>query len=641
MPPARAPRRRPAALAGLAVALGVVLSLALPAGPASAHAFLVRASPAPGARLAQAPDLVTLQFSEVLTSGGSGMTVTEVGRPGSRRLAVRLVGGGTAMEAPLPRLGGPGAGAGVYTVAWTAVSAVDGHLTSGAFSFGVGHFSGTLPSPSSHQPFPNLGEAAASWLVVAGAAGALGGLTAAGEALSPLVPVGLAVGLAGAGLQTVLTLSSPATSPPRLAYLALAAAVAFALGLVLVPRTRRRAPLALLGVAALAAWVGAGHGPAQAGRVGWATEAAHVVAVSAWAGSLVQLGWDVVRRGRAALPALRMHARLAPAAVLVVAGTGVALAYEVLPGPGAMVSSAYGRILVAKSALLAAALGLAAAVRLGMGSPGGRRPRGSGGRRPRAGVGGGRLVPAEAALVLAAVAGGALLTQVGPPAPGVAAEAVLGAPPLSGPVFRAGGLAGDLTVGVAVSSSRLEVEVYAGQAQLAGTNVHVSTGAPGGPLRDVGPLQGCGPGCFLTGFTPLRGARALAVDAAAPGWRAGRLTTRVYWPPPPQDAAGLARLVSTMRAVPRVNVVETVFTGGGQAPSASEQVSGAALLADEPWANGADYASSLPDGGPGLYLYLAGGPIWDRVTLDAAGRLAAEEIVSSGNRIERTFSYPG
>src|SRR5439155_85601 len=43
-------------------------------------------------------------------------------------------------------------GPGIYTVTWTAVSAVDGHFTAGSFSYGVqdknGHLNGTLPGPS-------------------------------------------------------------------------------------------------------------------------------------------------------------------------------------------------------------------------------------------------------------------------------------------------------------------------------------------------------------------------------------------------------------------------------------------------------------------------------------------------------------
>jgi hypothetical protein len=130
------------------------------------------------------------------------------------------------------------------------------------------------------------------------------------------------------------------------------------------------------------------------------------------------------------------------------------------------------------------------------------------------------------------------------------------------------------------------------------------------------------------------------VVAAAPGWRGGVWVADVTWPPPAQDPEALRALVAAVRGTPLVHVVETVRTAGGQAPPTSEDVTGAALLRDAPWANGADYAAGLPGGGPGLTVYLPGGPIWDTITLDGAGRPRAEEIVTSGNRIERRFSYP-
>ncbi|HEX5267600.1 MAG TPA: copper resistance CopC family protein, partial [Acidimicrobiales bacterium] len=421
---------RPRARAGVAAGLvGAALAavLLLGARPAGAHAFLVGATPAPGARLTAGPARISLRFSEALSSHGSGIDLEEAGGP-TRRLVLSLTGGGTAMEAsPSARRGALGSG--VYTVTWRAVSAVDGHLTSGSFSFGVGRFSGVVPAPTSGTPFPNPLQAAASWLVVGGTAAALGGLTAAGRGArsSPLVVPGLGVGLAGAALQTVAVLATAGTSPPRLAYLALATAAALGAALAVLPWTERRELPVGLTVAALVVWVGAGHGPAQAGRWGWATEAAHVVAVSAWLGAVLQAvvaglrSRDTSAGRRRALAA---QARPAALALAGVAGTGVALAFEVLPGPGALLSSAYGRVIVAKAALLLGAVGLALA----------------------------RRFRAEAVTVVAAVAAGAVLAQIGPPAPGLPAAAVLGPPPLAGPVLRSGGLAGALTVGLAVGA---------------------------------------------------------------------------------------------------------------------------------------------------------------------------------------------
>jgi copper transport protein len=594
-------------------ALAVVLLLG--ARPAGAHAFPVGATPAPGTRLTAGPARISLRFSEALSSHGSGIDLEEPGGP-TRRLVLSLTGGGTAMEAS-PSTQRGSLGAGVYTVTWRAVSAVDGHLTSGSFSFGVGRFSGVVPAPTSGTPFPNPLQAGASWLVVGGAAAALGGLTAAGRGArsSPLVVPGLGVGLAGAALQTVVVLATAGTSPPRLAYLALGTAAALGAAVAVLPWTERRELPVGLTVAALVVWVGAGHGPAQAGRWGWATEAAHVVAVSAWLGAVLQAVVAGLRsRDTSAVRRRALAAQARPAALALagVAGTGVALAFEVLPGPGALMSSGYGRVIVAKAALLVGAVGLALA----------------------------RRFAAEAVTVVAAVAAGAVLAQIGPPAPGLPAAAVLGPPPLAGPVLRSAGLAGDLTVGLAVGADRLEVEVYAGQAQLVGTSVVLSRVGGAGAPGPLGGLSPCGAGCFSGPFSPPRATEQLAVAVSAPGWRGGVWVADVTWPPPSQDPGALGTLVTRVGGVARVHVVETVHTAGAQAPPASEDVTGAALLADEPWAHGADYVTGLPGGGPGLTLYLPGGPIWDTIRLDGTGLPLTEEIVTSGNRIDRAFSYP-
>src|SRR6266536_2052662 len=111
------------------VMLGVaVLLLTLSAGPAEAHAVLVVSEPAAGQRLATAPALVVLRFTEPLNGRLSRATVTgpdgqqfQGGAWGATELRVRLL-----TNAP-----------GVYRVAWATVSVVDGHTLHGGFAFGV------------------------------------------------------------------------------------------------------------------------------------------------------------------------------------------------------------------------------------------------------------------------------------------------------------------------------------------------------------------------------------------------------------------------------------------------------------------------------------------------------------------------
>lgn len=103
------------------------------AGPAFAHAELVRASPAANATVEASPRIITLTFSErvvpafskfELTMPDHGMEIpvtTAVSRDGKR-----IVGtvGSRLMK-------------GTYRVAWTAAGS-DGHKMTGSYSFKVG-----------------------------------------------------------------------------------------------------------------------------------------------------------------------------------------------------------------------------------------------------------------------------------------------------------------------------------------------------------------------------------------------------------------------------------------------------------------------------------------------------------------------
>ncbi|MBI3971249.1 MAG: copper resistance protein CopC, partial [Chloroflexi bacterium] len=116
------------------VIAAVLMAAAAPATPAQAHANLVRAEPPANSVLPEAPPTVQLWFSEepeprfsevaVYTSTQERVPVAaiEVAPEDRRSLVVKL--------GALP----PGS----YTVAWKALSSVDGHTTAGAFAFAVG-----------------------------------------------------------------------------------------------------------------------------------------------------------------------------------------------------------------------------------------------------------------------------------------------------------------------------------------------------------------------------------------------------------------------------------------------------------------------------------------------------------------------
>ena len=102
----------------------------LAANEASAHAFLDRAEPRVGNKVATPPHEVTLWFTQKLEPAFSNVTVTNAA--------------GQRVDAGKPRISGiqmsvllrPG-GTGTYHVTWHVLS-VDTHTTDGNFTFQVG-----------------------------------------------------------------------------------------------------------------------------------------------------------------------------------------------------------------------------------------------------------------------------------------------------------------------------------------------------------------------------------------------------------------------------------------------------------------------------------------------------------------------
>ncbi|MGH2526504.1 MAG: copper resistance CopC family protein, partial [Actinomycetota bacterium] len=134
--------------------IGVVLGATWFSTPALAHAALDESDPASGEILQTPPDEIRLTFTEPpdlsLTTIGidaGGVPVATTGPP--ERVP------GTEREI---RLGLPELGDGVYIVTWRTVSETDGHVTAGAFTFGVGvtrgEVSGVVPRDETPPPTP-------------------------------------------------------------------------------------------------------------------------------------------------------------------------------------------------------------------------------------------------------------------------------------------------------------------------------------------------------------------------------------------------------------------------------------------------------------------------------------------------------
>jgi methionine-rich copper-binding protein CopC len=103
------------------------------AGAASAHAHLVRATPAAGGTVQTAPNEVTLRFNEKLENTFSSVVVRDSGGKQIDNGDARVDKGDRAMM----RISLPPLSPGVYKVEWRALS-TDTHKSNGDFTFKVG-----------------------------------------------------------------------------------------------------------------------------------------------------------------------------------------------------------------------------------------------------------------------------------------------------------------------------------------------------------------------------------------------------------------------------------------------------------------------------------------------------------------------
>src|SRR6266536_1463145 len=334
----------------VAALAGTALLLAAPA--AGAHALLRSSDPASGASVGKAPAKVTLNFTEAPDPALSSVHVLDsTGKAVEQGRAHAVPGRPLALEVAVGQLGN-----GAYTVSWRVVSRSDGHLTAGAFAFGVGvqapsAVSGggpaavASPSPS---PLAVAGRWALDWGLILLVGAAAGGLLvfrrrAAGL---PLPLLGGALALAAAGLaasgaaehsRVGVSLGELLRSSTGGKLLVQAAAlVATAVALVAVARWPRRPELvALLGLGAagaMLAHVAAGHAAGQGSLapLNLLAQWVHLLAVGAWAGGFL---WLLLRlRGAPAPDPAPARAPL-PARTAAAAGSGVVAPTAAAGGP--------------------------------------------------------------------------------------------------------------------------------------------------------------------------------------------------------------------------------------------------------------------------------------------------------------------
>jgi copper transport protein len=359
-----------------ATGLALVALLAL-AGPAGAHALPQSSSPSAGATLSAPPAKVTVKFGERPDPKLSSISVLDsTGTSVTAGPTAASIGDPLTLEVPLGPLTG-----GVYTVAWRTVSAVDGHRATGSFAFGLG----TAPSASGGGSNPGAAETSSAglspaaivgrWLLYVGLVVLLGAsfFGAAIANVPPLVvrrllpgawilaAAGTAVVVAdqlieaGVGIGQVVGTSFGPAILERVAPLLIAG---IACGLGVRTASRYRLVLAIVALAAAGAILAdvifshaaAGQNP----TIDVAVQSLHVLAVGLWMGGLIGLLVTLGRRlpDEATARVAERFSRVATVGIATVAGTGVLRAISEVGTIDALFSSDFGRLVIAKTALL-------------------------------------------------------------------------------------------------------------------------------------------------------------------------------------------------------------------------------------------------------------------------------------------------
>jgi copper transport protein len=375
----------------LTLVLVLVGALLLPMGRAEAHAVLSSSAPQNGAVLREAPAYVEIRFNEPVTADFSPIQVRDI-------TGVRVDAGDAHIDPQdQSRLvaGLKPVGEGLYTIAYRA-SSLDGHPVQGTLVFSVG----TEAAPAGAAGGPNepsllipasLLHGLTQWLslLLAGlptflllvwipvarvqrlpvslrlAGGLLGGLLL----LSGLGELGVyAVRASGEPFSAGLLAQATISTRPGQIWL-VRSALGFLAGGVLAYVGRfgtgwSRAPALLPGGSLLLTLSLQSHAISTQEPLPVVADFLHLLAAALWMGGLAGFalslpGLDAAERKVLLNPLIRRFTRVAIAAVLLLAGTGVYGALLHMPDPEA-IAPAYGTALAIKLVLLIPVLGLGA-----------------------------------------------------------------------------------------------------------------------------------------------------------------------------------------------------------------------------------------------------------------------------------------
>jgi copper transport protein len=442
-------------------------SLALPAA-AWAHAALLQTTPVASRIVNTPPKEVRLRYSEPVEPRFAVVSVTNAaGDKETNGSPSRSPANADTLVIPLKKLA-----EGWYLVYWRVIS-VDGHPVRGAFTFAVGPNAGPAPQfviPSTSETAASPRLVTARWLAFLTMMTAIGlfvlRIVVARPAVarvpgtrlrSVTIAFGVASGLALLAIPVYFLLSTAefalrsfwsfgALFPLirvsafgrswvdlELVFALFVGAAAVAIWLDQ-PERRQRSVAAVialagaLGAAAACLLVPglAGHAAQTSPRgLSLAYDWFHLAAGSLWVGGLIGLvvlaaSLPAARRVASLVVCVPRFSNLALVSVLVLIGSGTGSAVQHLPTFASFWQTSYGKALLVKIGLLAAAL-LLASVNLLRTVP---RFKASG-TRPELGTSAAsllrRLVTGESLLVAAAVLGAAVLSSLPPPSKALAA----------------------------------------------------------------------------------------------------------------------------------------------------------------------------------------------------------------------------
>ena len=356
-----------------AVSIAVLLGLLGVSARTGAHALLQRSVPDSGAVVQRAPEAVTLTFTEQPEPALSMIHVLDSAGRQVDRSGVQIVPGhAEELKVRLEPLQ-----TGAYTVIWRTVSRIDGHVTGGAFGFGIGVSPPSPAAPHSASPWPSPLYLISHWGLYVGLSGLLGAAWVWSVATSE--PPAAAQGylwslwaLAAAGMITLTVaqaidagvsvdrlLGTPLGRALWWRALPIAAAgavLAVAAGL---PARSRRISFLVLGLTSLAAVLThtlASHAGASAGPWRWPNivdQWVHFSGVGMWMGGLAAL-LIAVRGAPDAdkVVAVRRFSTGAGIALGVVAVTGTLRAVDEVGTWSALLSTDFGRVVLVKVGLL-------------------------------------------------------------------------------------------------------------------------------------------------------------------------------------------------------------------------------------------------------------------------------------------------